>query len=66
MGVSIQHVLGSSVLDSVKGIIWQFQMSPEDKAKLQAQLDAEKDQFATAGERLQREAERHRWPEHSR
>jgi len=48
MGISIQDVLGSSLLDSVKGIISQFHMSPEDKAKLQQQLDAEKDQFATA------------------
>jgi hypothetical protein len=48
MAFSIQDVLGSSLLDSVKGIISQFHMSPEDKLKLQAQLDAEKDQFATA------------------
>lgn len=48
MGVSIQSVLGSSLLESVKGIIQQFHMSPEDKAKLQQQLDAEKDQFAAA------------------
>jgi hypothetical protein len=48
MGVSIQDVLGSSLLTSVQGIISQFHMSPEDKAKLQAQLEAEKDQFATA------------------
>jgi len=48
MGVSIQDVLGSSLLDSVKGIISQFHMSPEDKAKLQAQLDAEKDTFQAA------------------
>jgi|SRR5579864_99624 len=48
MGVSIQDVLGSSLLDSVKGLISQFHMSPEDKAKLQAQLDQEKDAFATA------------------
>lgn len=48
MGFSIQDVLGSSLLDSVKGIIAEFHMSPEDKAKLQAQLDAEKEQFALA------------------
>lgn len=48
MGLSIQDVLGSSLLDSVKGIISQFHMSPEDKAKLQAQLDTEKDQFVAA------------------
>jgi hypothetical protein len=48
MGISIQDVLGSSLLDSVKGIISQFHMSPEDKAKLQAQLDQEKDAFASA------------------
>lgn len=48
MGFSIQDVLGSSLLDSVKGIISQFHMSPEDKAKLEAQLEAEKDAFAQA------------------
>jgi hypothetical protein len=48
MGFSIQDVLGSSLLDSVKGLISQFHMSPEDKAKLQQQLDAEKDAFAQA------------------
>jgi len=48
MGISIQDVLGSSLLDSVKGLISQFHMSPEDKAKLQAQLDAQKDQFTAA------------------
>lgn len=48
MGLSIQDVLGSSLLDSVKGIISEFHMSPEDKEKLQAQLDMEKDQFVAA------------------
>lgn len=48
MGISLQDVLGSSLLQSVQGIIAQFHMSPEDKAKLQAQLDAEKDQFTAA------------------
>jgi Holin of 3TMs, for gene-transfer release len=48
MGISLKDVLGSSLLDSVKGIIQEFHMSPEDKAKLTAQIDAEKDQFETA------------------
>jgi uncharacterized membrane protein (DUF106 family) len=48
MAFSIQDVLGSSLLDSVKGIIAQFHMSPEDKAKLQAQLDEQKDRFTAA------------------
>ena len=48
MSLSLQDVLGSSLLDSINGIISQFHMSPEDKAKLQAQLDAEKDQFIAA------------------
>lgn len=48
MAISIQDVLGGSLLDSIKGLISQFHMSPEDKAKLQADLDAQKDQFAAA------------------
>jgi hypothetical protein len=48
MGVSIQDVLGSSLLDSVKGIISQFHMSPEDKANLQAKLAEQADAFKAA------------------
>ena len=48
MGISIQDVLGGSLLDSLKGLISQFHMSPEDKAKLQAQLDQEKDAVTAA------------------
>lgn len=48
MSISLQDILGSSLLQSVQGIISQFHLSPEDKAKLQAQLDAEKDQFTAA------------------
>jgi hypothetical protein len=48
MGFSIQDVIGGTFLDSVKGIISQFHMSPEDKAKLQAQIEQEKDVFAQA------------------
>lgn len=48
MAFTIQDVIGSSLLESIKGIIAQFHMSPEDKAKLQAQFDAEKDQFTAA------------------
>lgn len=48
MGFSIKDVLGSSLLDSIKGIISEFHMSPEDKAKLQAQLDEQKDRFTAA------------------
>jgi hypothetical protein len=48
MGFTLQDVLGSTLLQSVQGIISQFHLSPEDKLKLQAQLDAEKDQFITA------------------
>lgn len=48
MGFSIKDVLGNSLIDSVKGIIEQFHMSPEDKAKINAQIDAEKDAFTSA------------------
>ena len=48
MSLSIQDVLGSSLLQSVQGIISQFHMSPEDKAKLQAQLEEQKAQFEAA------------------
>ncbi len=48
MAFSIQDVLGGTLLDSMKGLISQFHMSPEDKAKLQAQLDAEKDTVIAA------------------
>lgn len=48
MGLSIQDIVGGSFLDSVKGIISQFHMSPEDKAKLQQQLDAQQDAFKQA------------------
>lgn len=48
MGISIQDVLGGSLIDSVKGIIAEFHMSPEDKAKLAAQIDTEKNQFVAA------------------
>jgi hypothetical protein len=45
MGISVQDVLGGTFLDAVKGIISQFHMSPEDKAKLQAQIEEQKDLF---------------------
>lgn len=48
MGISIQDILGGTLLDSIKGLISQFHMSPEDKAKLQAQLEAEKDTIVAA------------------
>lgn len=48
MSISLSDVLGTSLLDSVKNIIEQFHMSPDDKAKLQAQLEAQKDQFTAA------------------
>jgi hypothetical protein len=44
----IQDVLGSSLLDSIKGLVSQFHMSPQEKADLSAKLDAEKDQFTAA------------------
>lgn len=43
MAFSLQDVLGGSLLDSVKGLISQFHISPEDKLKLQAQIDQEAD-----------------------
>lgn len=46
--MTIEDLLGANLLDSIKGIIQQFHMSPEDKAKLQAQLDAQKEQFDAA------------------
>lgn len=46
--MTLQDVLGSTLLDSIKGIIEQFHISPEDKAKLQAQLEAQKEQFDAA------------------
>ena len=48
MAISLQDVLGSTLLQSIQGIISQFHMSPEDKAKLQAQFDAEKDAVQAA------------------
>jgi holin (3TMs family) len=40
MGLSITDILGGSLLESVKGIISEFHASPEQKAQLQAALDA--------------------------
>jgi len=48
MAITLQSILGSSLLESVSKIIDQFHMSPDDKAKLQAQLVQEKDAFAAA------------------
>jgi len=42
---SLQDILGGTLVDSVKGIIGQFHMSPEDKAKLQEAVDANKEAF---------------------
>jgi hypothetical protein len=38
MSFSIQDILGGTLLQSIQGIISQFHISPEDKAKLQAQV----------------------------
>ncbi len=38
MGV-LQNILGGNLVDSVKGIIGEFHLSPEDKAKFQAAVD---------------------------
>jgi hypothetical protein len=43
---SLTEILGGSLVDSVKGIISEFHMSPEDKAKLQQAVDANKEAFA--------------------
>lgn len=48
MGVSLADVVGGNLIDAVKGIISQFHMSPEDKAKLNAQIDQEHDAFVQA------------------
>lgn len=48
MSISLQDVLGSTLLQSIQGIISQFHLSPEDKLKLQAQFDAEKDAVQAA------------------
>ena len=42
---SLQDILGGTLVDSVKGIIGEFHMSPEDKAKLQEAVDANKEAF---------------------
>lgn len=42
MGISLQDILGGTLFDSIAKIIGQFHMSPEDKAKLQAELEAQK------------------------
>ncbi len=40
MGFSIQDILGGSLADSVKGIIAEFRLSPDERAKFQAAVDA--------------------------
>ena len=39
MGIDIGSILGGTLAETVKGIISQFHMSPEDKAKAQAAVD---------------------------
>lgn len=48
MGIGISDILGGSLFDSVGKIISQFHMSPEDKAKVQAELEAQKAAIQTA------------------
>lgn len=45
---SIQDVLGGTLLDSIKGIISQFHMSPEDRASLQLKLEENADAVRSA------------------
>src|SRR5579862_9420954 len=44
----LANIFGGSLLDGVKGIIAEFKLSPEDKAKLQMQMEENADAFTNA------------------
>lgn len=45
MAISIQSIIGGGLLDSIKGLIEQFHTSPEQKAQIQAAIDANAEQL---------------------